>query len=472
MICELVQQLVAKGERILLVAPTHVAVDEVLRRIGSQVGVRPLRLSWDEGRVAVDVRRFLPASILEPFLDRLSADKPSHGRTAEWERERDSLSEAITKLHELGQRQSQTRTARDRQQATAADLSQARVKLTAEEPTLINAVATLAEQVQTAETAIIELEPRHRQAEAVYHDAVSQSSWMKRLLAWSGLGELGRFDRHRRQLVKQLTAERARRDRCQDDREAAQKRWTMLRDAVRTGEQNNPQAEAELASAVQNEEAAQQACAKLRLLQERHWEPANIASMVKDLRERDVRLEQFQKMSRRFLELIAEERSKNQNLDGLRRDLLAISNLFCCTTTGVAGSTELRDLVFDTLIIDEASRVTDGEFLIGAVRARRWILVGDEHQLPPYVEQNDEHFLHALSALNQAEVTRVHLYLGSGCLEFSVREAVEVAEAEFSRTKVSAAQRLHDWLQSARQRDERKLQRGFCPACLHFPMFS
>ncbi len=78
-ICELVQQLVAKGERILLVAPTHVAVDEVLRRIGSQVGVRPLRISWDEGRVAVDVRNFLPASILEPFLERLSADEPSHG---------------------------------------------------------------------------------------------------------------------------------------------------------------------------------------------------------------------------------------------------------------------------------------------------------------------------------------------------------------------------------------------------------
>jgi len=32
-ICELVQQLIAKGERILLAASTHVAVDEVLRRI-------------------------------------------------------------------------------------------------------------------------------------------------------------------------------------------------------------------------------------------------------------------------------------------------------------------------------------------------------------------------------------------------------------------------------------------------------
>src|SRR5690606_9424611 len=45
----------------------------------------------------------------------------------------------------------------------------------------------------------------------------------------------------------------------------------------------------------------------------------------------------------------------------------------------------------------------DSEFLIGAVRARRWILVGDENQLPPFVEQQDEYFLHALSALHRSE---------------------------------------------------------------------
>lgn len=83
--------------------------------------------------------------------------------------------------------------------------------------------------------------------------------------------------------------------------------------------------------------------------------------------------------------------------------MLAVTNLFCCTTTGVASRPELRGLDFDTLIVDEASRVTDSEFLIGANRARRWILVGDEHQLPPYVEQNDEHFIHALSPLHQSE---------------------------------------------------------------------
>lgn len=53
--------------------------------------------------------------------------------------------------------------------------------------------------------------------------------------------------------------------------------------------------------------------------------------------------------------------------------------------------------------------MTDSEFLIAANRARRWILVGDEHQLPPYVEQNDEHFIHALSALHQSERSGIPL---------------------------------------------------------------
>lgn len=54
---------------------------------------------------------------------------------------------------------------------------------------------------------------------------------------------------------------------------------------------------------------------------------------------------------------------------------------------------------FDTLIVDEASRVTDAEFVTAALRCRRWILVGDERQLPPFVDDNDSCYFHALCAL-------------------------------------------------------------------------
>jgi hypothetical protein len=98
------------------------------------------------------------------------------------------------------------------------------------------------------------------------------------------------------------------------------------------------------------------------------------------------------------------------------KQLLRSANLICATTVAIGGHPMIAGKKgnngervdgewsdFDTLIVDEASRVTDAEFLIGAVLSRRWILVGDEHQLPPYVEQDEEHFLHALVALRMAE---------------------------------------------------------------------
>ncbi|MDI3284244.1 AAA domain-containing protein [Polyangium sp. 15x6] len=47
-ICEIVRQLVAKGQRILLVAPTNVALDNVLERIGKERGIVAIRLGDPE----------------------------------------------------------------------------------------------------------------------------------------------------------------------------------------------------------------------------------------------------------------------------------------------------------------------------------------------------------------------------------------------------------------------------------------
>lgn len=116
-------------------------------------------------------------------------------------------------------------------------------------------------------------------------------------------------------------------------------------------------------------------------------------------RRRDV-LTHLPAMERRWRELV-EERTDDQLIDDIQTSALRATNLVCATTKGIVGrgSDVVRDTDYDTLIVDEASRVTDSEFLIGAVRARRWVLVGDERQLPPHVDQQDEHFLHALFAL-------------------------------------------------------------------------
>lgn len=53
----------------------------------------------------------------------------------------------------------------------------------------------------------------------------------------------------------------------------------------------------------------------------------------------------------------------------------------------IAGGRELKDREFDWAIIDEAGRATAPELLVPLVRARRAIIVGDEKQLPPMVDE-------------------------------------------------------------------------------------
>jgi hypothetical protein len=78
--------------------------------------------------------------------------------------------------------------------------------------------------------------------------------------------------------------------------------------------------------------------------------------------------------------------------------VLASANLTCATTTGVLNHPYLRrattkdgpaDAYFDLLILDEASKTTFQEFLVPAQLARRWVIVGDVRQLPPFTEQRD-----------------------------------------------------------------------------------
>lgn len=79
--------------------------------------------------------------------------------------------------------------------------------------------------------------------------------------------------------------------------------------------------------------------------------------------------------------------------DELADALLAASNLVCGTTMGVLSSRMFRDEgaersfegeeSFDLMILDEASKTTLPEFLVPALRARRWVLVGDVRQLSP-----------------------------------------------------------------------------------------
>ena len=80
-------------------------------------------------------------------------------------------------------------------------------------------------------------------------------------------------------------------------------------------------------------------------------------------------------------------------LDGWARQLerrildevIAAAQVVCCTLTG-AGADFLRDRKFSTLFVDEAAQALEPAMWIPLQRARRLIMAGDPHQLPPTVK--------------------------------------------------------------------------------------
>jgi len=67
--------------------------------------------------------------------------------------------------------------------------------------------------------------------------------------------------------------------------------------------------------------------------------------------------------------------------------MLASAQIIAGTCVGVAGVKGMDDVAYDLCIIDEASKATATEMLIPMSRSRRWIVVGDPKQLPPFFEE-------------------------------------------------------------------------------------
>jgi len=400
-ICELVEQLIVKGERILLVAPTHVAVDEVLRRIGARGGVRALRLAWNEAKVDEDVRKYTPTNILKPFLDR--AGNLDDSRRQRWREEQQSLAHAGSLLDSLQGSQQALERAQERWRQAASAQHEADAALATEGPKLKAGLDELRSTIADAQRELAARQETAVSAESHLADQKSAANWLGTVAGCVGLGSVGSAKRHLARVRKAVRSQSEAHQSLANERSQTEERLKTLQEAAVSARNAAESLGAELDQAKQTQQTAEEECHSHPAIAHQPLTPPAIVKLAAELQSRRTRLETYHDLSLRFDALVAETKENNGDLDGLRRDLLAVTNLFCCTTTGIAGSPELKDLAFDTLILDEASRVTDAEFLIGANRARRWIMVGDEHQLPPYVEQNDEHFLHALSALYRAE---------------------------------------------------------------------
>ncbi len=68
--------------------------------------------------------------------------------------------------------------------------------------------------------------------------------------------------------------------------------------------------------------------------------------------------------------------------------MLASAQVVAGTCVGMAGVKGMSDVVYDLCIVDEASKATATELLVPMSRSRKWILVGDPEQLPPFFEDD------------------------------------------------------------------------------------
>lgn len=88
-------------------------------------------------------------------------------------------------------------------------------------------------------------------------------------------------------------------------------------------------------------------------------------------------------------EMLREALQPPKGQERWEQTLFDCAQLVCGTTIGILQhpALKLSTVPFDYLVLDEASKTTFSEFLVPALRAKRWIIVGDRRQLSPYVDE-------------------------------------------------------------------------------------
>jgi hypothetical protein len=89
----------------------------------------------------------------------------------------------------------------------------------------------------------------------------------------------------------------------------------------------------------------------------------------------------------RLVRLLADWHAQFGYGDEFEAAALVRAKVVAGTCVGLASVPGWQDIEFDLCIVDEASKANATELLIPMTRAKRWVLVGDHRQLPPYLDQ-------------------------------------------------------------------------------------
>jgi superfamily I DNA and/or RNA helicase len=89
---------------------------------------------------------------------------------------------------------------------------------------------------------------------------------------------------------------------------------------------------------------------------------------------------------RELINLVSDWHARFGRGPAFRAAALLRSQVVAATCIGYASVKGSENIEFDLCIIDEASKATATEILVPMTRARKWVIVGDHCQLPPFVD--------------------------------------------------------------------------------------
>jgi hypothetical protein len=167
--------------------------------------------------------------------------------------------------------------------------------------------------------------------------------------------------------------------------------------------------------------------------------------------------------------------------------MLASAQVVAGTCIGMAGVRGMNQVTYDLCIIDEASKATATEILVPMSRSRKWVLVGDPAQLPPFFEDESitrlddfddeevrrtllDHFLDGLpdhSVIRLRNQYRMVKAIGDLISESFYGGLLESPKTTPDVTLTGAFSKPVTWLSTTGQADGCELRRGasYCNDC-------
>jgi hypothetical protein len=392
----------ARGERVLVTSYTNRAVDNVLERLPAHVrSVRvgnedamtsPARAFMVENQVGALKEEIVAAT--EGAVSRLAV-LDGHGGTVD--RWMDHLSAQLAKA----------RAAEGVALARSHALDALTTTLTAPLRPRIDAAQAALARCQ-ATVAELEDDRLRRRRRLEWAQVRSSQGLFAVVVRWLARRWQHRLDAVERRL-SQATAQRGLAE-AQHEAAQAQARDLVARDPG-AAELTAAHAAATAAEAAALGEAGQAAAALRRSLQGLvALPPTDPVGLADRERFRDWLVETVALLRRRA-GLLQEWRGLvGEAEQDLQRELVRYADVVAATCIGTATTTLLAELQFDLAIVDEAGQISLPNLLVPLVRARRSVLVGDHHQLPPFLDDDVRQWTETLAGtrdLRAEEATEI-----------------------------------------------------------------